>query len=123
MWFSVGQERMADSSKIIAQTAYNDGVSVQWSQYEAMPHCWMFFMPKLPQAIQVYKRWGEACRQLAEADGLESRGCWIGVEKLEESAVDLSRLTSLVPKEARNIIKAKVKTMKVFHGKRPAANL
>jgi acetyl esterase/lipase len=123
MWFGVGQERMADSSKVIAQTAYRDGVCVWWDQYEAMPHCWMFLMPKLPHSTHVFKRWGEVCRKMAKGDDLESRGRWIDVDKLAESDMDVKNLISLEPKEARNMIKAKAKTMNVFYGEWRSAHL
>ncbi|KAF2112616.1 Alpha/Beta hydrolase protein [Lophiotrema nucula] len=123
LWFGVGQERMADSAMIVAQTAARDGVCVWWDQYEAMPHCWPFIMPKMPHSVHVFGRWGRACKDMVEQNGLRSRGSWFDVDRLKESARDVKGLTGLNSREAKTIIEAKAKTSKVYYGKKLSAQL
>jgi acetyl esterase/lipase len=123
LWFGVGQERMADSAMVVAQTAASDGVCVLWDQYEAMPHCWPFIVPKMPHSAHVFERWGRACRDMVEQNDLRSRGSWFDVDKLRESSQDVSALTSLNPKEAKIIIEAKAKTSKVYYGDKLSSQL
>jgi acetyl esterase/lipase len=123
LWFGVGQERMADSAMVIAQTAARAGVCVWWDQYEAMPHCWPFILPKMPHSAHVFERWGRACRDMVEQTGLQSRGSWFDVDALEESARDVKALTNLNPSEAQAIIKAKAKTSEVYYGGKTDAQL
>lgn len=123
LWFAVGQERLADSSKIIAQTAHNEGVSVLWDQYEAMPHCWMFFMTRFPHAKHLWKRWGRICSELILSPPSESHGNWIEVERLQESPVALEDLTPLSPAEAARLIEETAKLKPVYRGKRPTSQL
>ena len=42
MWIAAGGgERSSDSARVVAQVAAQQGVMIQWEEYEAMPHIWM----------------------------------------------------------------------------------
>lgn len=120
MWFGVGQERMADSCKLIAQTAAREKVIVWWDQYEGMPHCWPFIFPKMEHSKHGFARWGKACKDMAEGRVGECRGTWMEVEGLEERKVDLKSLIELSPEEAKGMIKEKAKGMPIFYGNKVA---
>ncbi|KAF1975778.1 alpha/beta-hydrolase [Bimuria novae-zelandiae CBS 107.79] len=120
MWFGVGQERMADSAMIVAQTAARDGACVLWNQYEAMPHYWPFILPKMPHSAHVFECWGRACKDMVEKNDLHSKGSWFEVEELKESARDVKALTNLTPKEARLMIETKAKSSRAYYGKASA---
>lgn len=123
LWFGVGQERLADSAMIIAQTAARDDVCVWWDQYEALPHCWPFIMPKIPHSGHVFKRWGRACLAMVERHSLQSRATWFGVDALEETTKDVKTLTTLSPSKAKEMIEAKAKASKVYSGGKIDAQL
>ena len=123
MWFGVGEECVADSCKVIAQTAARDGVCIWWEQYEAMPHCWPLLMPRFPHALHAFRSWGESCRRFVKSEDLQTKGVWIGVETLEESYTAVSNLTCITPEEVTDMIKAKAKTRKIFYGKSTDARL
>ena len=59
IWLSCGEERLADSSKIVAHRAAEQGVVVVvvWEQYEALPHCFCAIpvLSFLPQADMCLK--------------------------------------------------------------------
>ena len=123
MWFGVGQERLADPVKLVAQTAAKDGVCVWWDQYERMPHCWPLLMPKFPHSAHAWEKWGTACRHFVEGQDLVSKGKWIEVESLEEKNVDVKNLIDLSIGEARAMIERKAKTMMVYTGNKKGARL
>ena len=123
MWFGVGQERMADSVMLMAQTAARSSVCVELDQYEGMPHCWPFLMPKFPHSVHVWERWGRACREMAESKVTKSQAKWIELESLKEREVDVRNLTNLSIGEARAMIEAKTKTMKVYTGRKDSSRL
>ncbi|KAI9873767.1 MAG: hypothetical protein M1830_010622, partial [Pleopsidium flavum] len=45
MWIAMGEERLSDGAKVIAQTAANQGVVLQWEEYKSMPHNWPMLFP------------------------------------------------------------------------------
>ncbi|KAL9105572.1 MAG: hypothetical protein Q9227_009273 [Pyrenula ochraceoflavens] len=118
MWFAVGQERLADSSMLIAQTAARQGVCVMWNQYEAMPHCWPLFLPKLPHSQHVLRKWGQACRAMIEGGKLVTKGSWISLEDLGSIDVDVRNLTRLTVDEASTMIKGRAEGLSPYIGMR-----
>ena len=118
MWFAMGQERILDAAKIVAQTAARDGVPVLWNEYERMPHCWISFVPRMPHTTHCYRAWGEACRKLGEGQEFRTRGRMIYIDSLKETEVDTRNLISLSPEEAESRIRGKALQMKSWVGKR-----
>lgn len=109
MWIACGQERLADSAKIIAQTAARDGVRVLWNEYQSMPHTWAQIFPRWPQSVHCFERWAQACKQFGE-DGevpRESYGRYIEVENGKTRPINVQELTSLTPAKALEAMNAK----------------
>jgi len=50
LWFSSGQKIIADGAKLIAQTAFGQGTSVVFREYEFMPHSFATQILKSPQS-------------------------------------------------------------------------
>ncbi len=71
MWFAVGEEQLIDSSKAVARRAAQDGVSVTWTQFEAMPHCFATLpgLNRSKQAKMCFDQWARFCRTSGEAIG------------------------------------------------------
>ena len=117
MWFACGQERMADSAKLIAQTAARDGVCVLFEEYEAMPHLWTLFFRQWPQSVRCFEGLAQACKQFVEGVNLTSRGTSIDLRMLSFKELDVKNLTPLTVEEALVLMKDKVGRMKVWTGK------
>lgn len=68
MWFAVGDEQFVDASRAVARRAAQQGVQVDWIQFEAMPHCFA----KLPgldtgwQSITCMQKWATFCKACVE---------------------------------------------------------
>lgn len=82
MWIACGQERLADSAKVIAPTAARDGGRVFWEQYQSMPHTWAQIFPQRPQSIHCFESRARACKEFGEGGGIleESYGRYIKSE-------------------------------------------
>ena len=110
MWIACGQERLADSAKIIAKVAHSQGVVVRWEQYLALPHTWAQLFPDWWQSKQCFRNWSEACKRFTDdAQGPKhSTGCLIEPDGSQINAISVGELTSITPLEAMERIKANV---------------
>ncbi|KAL9605966.1 MAG: hypothetical protein Q9179_000857 [Wetmoreana sp. 5 TL-2023] len=73
LWFALGEERMIDAAKVVAQNADQQGVVVQWLEFEAMPHNWPMLFPKFWQSARCMQEWASACSSFAQGNKLQSR--------------------------------------------------
>ena len=68
MWLASGEEQFIDGGKAVARRAAQQGVSVTWTQFEAMPHCFVA-LPELNrsrQAEMLMVKWATFCRECAD---------------------------------------------------------
>ncbi|KAI4096957.1 MAG: hypothetical protein LQ344_000760 [Seirophora lacunosa] len=68
MWFAVGEEQFVDAARAVARRAAQQGVQVDWVQFEAMPHCFAT-LPGLDitwQAKICMQKWAAFCRACIE---------------------------------------------------------
>lgn len=101
-----GQERIADSAKLIAQKAVRQGVKVAWEEYEAMPHIFVALFSQLPHSEMCMERWAKACKVLGGGEGVfKSKGVWIEVESMEAKEVDVTHLTDLSDEEVKRLLR------------------
>ena len=94
MWFAVGDEQLVDSSKAVARRAARDGVSVTWTQFEAMPHCFATLpgLNRSKQAELCFEQWGRFCRACVQGNedlGSSVRAVIIGFKNAEEKPFEL----------------------------------
>ncbi|KAF2135328.1 uncharacterized protein K452DRAFT_208645, partial [Aplosporella prunicola CBS 121167] len=62
--FIVGEEMMADESKVLAHRMVRQGVSVVWGQYEAMPHCFALMLEGNSSAGRAFEQWAAFARSV-----------------------------------------------------------
>jgi len=118
MWFSSGQEQIVDGAKVIAKTAFGQGVQVVFRQYEGMPHTFMWHLPGTPQSEDCWKAWAEACRSIIMGTtGSTSEKVFIDLQGTEANDENIKQLTSLTREKASEIIKQGAKRYKAFTGK------
>ena len=70
MWFAVGEEQLIDSSKAVACRAARDGVSVSWTQFKAMRHCFATLpgLNRSKQAGLLFEKLAGFCRECVEVN-------------------------------------------------------
>lgn len=116
--FLCGDERAADSNRVIARQALSQGCRVVWEQYEIMPHIFMFLLEKFPHSALAFERWASFCRKcVEEGGGMKSRGSFVEVETLSAKEVDLRNLTTLTVEDARAYMRAEQATRRAWTDK------
>ena len=118
LWFASGQEQIVDGAKVIAQTAFGQGVTVVFQEYEAMPHIFMWRFVDSPQAQKCWIGWADACKRLGEGKSIISRGILVEMKGLRVKEVDLTRLTPLTADDAGAIMKGAAHKYKIFTGRK-----
>ena len=94
MWIMTGEELLTDEDCVVAARAASQGVTVEFEQYEAMPHCFAMLLPHLQTSKRCYKSWGEFCRRCVEGN-VETKGTWIAARTGAEKAVDVRGASDL----------------------------
>jgi len=87
MYVNAGEELLTDEGAIVAGTAAQQGVTVHWEQYEAMPHCFAMLMPHMATSQRAYDSMGDFVQKCL-AGKAESSGTWIEARTGKETAVD-----------------------------------
>ncbi|KAL9602359.1 MAG: hypothetical protein Q9219_001925 [cf. Caloplaca sp. 3 TL-2023] len=103
MWLVYGEEMMADEGKSVASVAANQGVTVIWEQYEAMPHCFSMIFDQLEAGRRAIKDWADFCTAVAgelAGQGLETKGTWFAAKTCKETNVDVGSLAVCSQEEA-----------------------
>ncbi|GAB7351409.1 hypothetical protein MBLNU459_g2082t1 [Dothideomycetes sp. NU459] len=94
LWIETGEELLTDEDAVLAVQAVSQGVTVQWEQYEAMPHCFAMLLPALPTSDRCMKSWGDFCQTCVEGE-VKTNGTWIAAKTGEEAQVDVSQVSSI----------------------------
>lgn len=115
IWLAMGQERLADSGKVIAQTAARQGVVVLWEMYERMPHNWIMMLPKLWQSEDCVKRCAEMIRMMADNRVTESGGEFVTISG-ERKRIHVEQLTDLTADEVEELMRSNTKDLKPWTG-------
>ncbi len=118
MWFASGQERIVDAVKVIAQTAFRQGVTVVFQEYEAMPHIFLWRCAESPQSQKCWSDWAEVCKALFEGKAVASRGVLVKAKALQEEKLDIGDLTPMTVDDACGLMKDAVKNLTVFTGQK-----
>lgn len=102
LWFCTGEELITDEDKIVASRAASQGVTVQYEEYEAMPHCFAMLLPSLATSDRCMRSWGDFCRRCVEEPvGVKTSGTYVHAKSGKEDVVEVSKVTSITLEEAR----------------------
>ena len=93
LWFSYGEEMLADEVQIIAARAAQQGVSVLSEQWEAMPHCFALILLGSPMSKRCFKDWSNFYTQVIKGEEPMTKGIWFEAKTEEEKVVDVHGLT------------------------------
>lgn len=116
MWICTGQEMLADEGKVVAARAASQGVTVQFEDYEAMPHVFAMLLPALASSNRCMRSWGDFCRRcVEEPESVKTSGTYIATKSGEETIVDVKRISSVTVDDARGHNRdAKERRIKAF---------
>jgi acetyl esterase/lipase len=117
LWFASGQEMIVDAPKLIAQTAFSQGTTVVFQEYESMPHIFMTQFLDSSQSRKCWSDWAGVCKSLINADAITSKAEFIKAKGLQIEQLDLTKLTVLTVEEARRRMRQAAKAMTPFTGR------
>lgn len=92
MFFMTGEELLTDENKVVATRAAEQGVTVVWEQYEAMPHVFTMIFPDLKTSARCLSSVGYFAQNCVKGD-VESSATWIAIKTGKESTVEIVKLT------------------------------
>lgn len=105
LWIETGQEMLSDEDTVVAALAASQGVTVQWDQYEAMPHCFSMLLPALPTADRCMRSWGDFCRRcVEEPQNVKTHGTFIYAKTGKEDTVEVAKVAKFSHEEAKNFM-------------------
>ncbi|OCK81169.1 lipase/esteras-like protein [Lepidopterella palustris CBS 459.81] len=117
-WFSYGQEQLVDDGRVIAQRIFKNGGTVQFAEYEGLPHIFAFLFPQIPQSANLLVSWANFCTKCVENPrSINTRSVKYEISGKEFRGKDIQRLTELDEETVRGLMEKKKETYKVWTGK------
>lgn len=88
MWIAAGDEMLYDEDVVVALRAKEQGVTVQWEHYEAMPHCFSMLLPHLSTSTSCYANWGQFAKDCA-GGAVKTKSILVRAKTAKEEQVEL----------------------------------
>ncbi|KAF3105164.1 hypothetical protein TWF594_005747 [Orbilia oligospora] len=88
-----GQELLADECKFFAKILHSRGVTVQFEEYEAMPHCFAQVMDWVPVTAKCFKTWSGFIKDAVNDEVKESKARKTAAKSLEETDISLEEVS------------------------------
>ncbi|PNS15894.1 hypothetical protein CAC42_8000 [Sphaceloma murrayae] len=88
LWLMAGDEMLYDEDAVVAVRAKEQGVTVQWEHYEAMPHVFSMLLPHLKTSTACYKNWGLFAKGCVEG-GVTGKSVKVLAKSGREEQADL----------------------------------
>jgi len=101
LWFSYGEEMLADEIRCVAAKAAKQGVRVVSEQWEAMPHCFPMILLGSPMSKRCFKDWTEFYMQVVKGEEVKTRGLWFQAKTQVETGVDVEDLANVADEEVK----------------------
>lgn len=116
MFFASGQEMIVDGVKVIARTAFNQGTTVVFQEYEAMPHVFLWLCAGSPQSEKCWNDWANFCKAIQQNKPVASGAVLVEPKGLHEVELDISKLTPLTVDDARGMMREAAKNLRSYTG-------
>lgn len=116
LWFDTGEEMLTDEDKFVVSRAASQGVTIQYEEYQAMPHCFSMLLPALSTADRCMRSWGKFCKSVVEQPGaLKTNGTYVYAKGGKEESVDVGGVSKLDLAEVRRLMReAKERRLKGY---------
>ena len=111
----MGQERLTDAAKSVAQSAAKQGVAVRWESYKQMPHTWPFLFPELWQSRRCLTSWAEAIELFGMGEKVENKGTCFDIEG-KTTELDVKSLLNMTVDEVEQCMREKTASLKDWTG-------
>lgn len=91
--FAYGQEVLRDEGAGLARRMHSQGVTVQWDEYEAMPHCSALVFPGSPVSNKTLDRWSAFIKKVV-AGPVDTHATFFKARTFAESPLEIPQLLS-----------------------------
>jgi hypothetical protein len=109
VFLCTGWELLADEDKFMARKLDNDGVTVVFEEYEAMPHCFAMILKRIPGARRCFQSWAEFIQAAVDdPESIGSKATMIKARTLEEIPLDLASISDFSPEDMRERVHTQV---------------
>ncbi|EMR86267.1 putative lipase esterase protein [Botrytis cinerea BcDW1] len=131
MFFAYGQERMLDEGRFMAKQAFKAGASIQFHQYNALPHIFAF-IAQIPQSAHLFTQWAQFCRKcVEEPHKIDSSRYYVhepvmgppGFKTILRDISDEKQFTDLEYEEVLKLMDGNKTKMKVWNGPKTKSSL
>ena len=116
VWFAYGEECLIDEGRGVAGIMAEQGVKVEWWEFEAMPHCfqlvlfdrqvsrictdkWTWFMRTVSGVNQQYQKHSKEAESRCDVDAIETKATFVAVPALTERPMQLSEMSPFTNEE------------------------
>jgi hypothetical protein len=122
---------MLDEGSFMAKQAFRAGASVQFHQYNALPHIFAFFA-EIPQAAHLFTQWAKFCQDCVENPKALTASHYIvyepitdppGFKAVPRDIGDGSGFTDLEYGQVLEMIGGRRKKMKNWNGPKRSSSL
>ena len=100
-----GTEMLLDEGKVVAQKIAQQGGTVIWEEYDAMPHCFCFILEALEGSKICFESWAQFAKDVVEGKELDSKGTFIEAKTYKRIDVDVLRLETFQDGEVESLMK------------------
>ena len=95
LWISCGEEMLADEILNVAAKAAKQDVTVNFEQWEAMPHCFALIFLGSPMSKRCLKDWTDFYTQVVSGERVSTKGLWFHAKTQKEEEIDVTGLAVL----------------------------
>ena len=106
LWFSYGEEMLADELQVVASKAAKQGVTVVSEQWEAMPHCFAVILLGSPMSKKTFQSWATFCQEAVKGEQIRTRGLWIEAKTGNEKEVEVIDICKISDREVKERMEA-----------------
>lgn len=94
-----GQECLTDEGRIVARRLAQQGVPVQYSEFEAMPHCFALIFEHLNGGKRCFASWTQFMKDVVEGKAIQTSGVLFAAKTLKEAELTVTELLNDISDE------------------------
>jgi acetyl esterase/lipase len=122
IYINCGEEMLADECKVVARRMNQQGVTVVWDEYEAMPHVFPMMLDGSAASKACYKEWADFIKTVIERPAeVKTKACFVTAPKLERKEVNVATLIEMPDEEVlKRMQKSQSEKINAFETRDPA---
>ena len=99
VFFVYGQECLTDEGRVVARRLAKQGVSVRYSEFEAMPHCFAMLFGHLEGSKKCFSSWTTFIKDVVDGKPMQTNGVLFAAKTYKETELNVTELLSEISDE------------------------